>query len=82
MHSSLIVVTDRFPSIRERAVRLFEHDEGFQELCEEYEMCARAEERLDSPSGKETPIRKEYTALRLRIEGELLRYLQDRAEGD
>lgn len=67
---------ERFPNVRDEAQRLFIRDEAFRELCEEYEVCSRAAERLDSSQLEEQPLRREYAALRLRLEGELLRYLE------
>jgi hypothetical protein len=67
---------ERFPNVRDEAQRLFARDEAFRELCEEYEVCTRAAERLDGAQLEEAPLRREYAALRLRLEGELLRYLE------
>jgi hypothetical protein len=52
---------------------LFERDEIFRELCDDYEACARAlaeQERSED-------LRREYSALRLRLETELLAYLDE-----
>ena len=73
MTPSLQRVSDQFPHLRERVACLFERDEIFRELCEDYEACARAlsqQERNDD-------LRREYSALRLRLETELLGYLQE-----
>jgi hypothetical protein len=70
------LVMERFPNVRDEAQRLFIRDEAFRELCEEYEVCTRAAERLDGAQLEEAPLRREYAALRLRLEGELLRYLE------
>jgi hypothetical protein len=66
-------VLDRFPHVQSASLRLLERNESFRELCEEYEACAAATERLAATEA----IRKEYEALRLRLEGELLRYIAD-----
>lgn len=77
MDASIRLVIERFPNVQEDARWLFARDEEFRELCEEYEVCNRAAERLDGSRLEEEPLRREYAALRLRLEGELLRYLQE-----
>jgi hypothetical protein len=64
----------RFPHIQAASLRLLEQNEAFCELCEEYEACTEAEERLERHRSDEAMLR-EYRALRLRLEGELLRYI-------
>jgi hypothetical protein len=73
MTPSLQRVSDQFPHLRERVACLFERDEIFRELCEDYEACARALSQQD----RNEDLRREYAALRLRLETELLGYLQE-----
>jgi hypothetical protein len=77
MDSSLRLVSDRFDHVRERAALLFEHDESFRDLCEDYEACAQAVTRLESAASSPDDLRHEYAALLLRLERELLRYLEE-----
>ena len=74
MHPALRLVSERLPHVREQAGFLFERDEIFRELCDEYQTCSEAEARMDGVRASEA-LRKEYSVLRLRLEGELLRYL-------
>jgi hypothetical protein len=76
MPSSLQLVGEQFPHLRERVACLFERDEIFRELCEDYETCAEALARRPASEG----LRREYQALQLRLEIELLRYLHEDAE--
>ena len=76
MPSSLQLVSEQFPHLRERVTCLFEREEIFRELCEDYETCADALDRQPASDG----LRREYSALRLRLETELLRYLREEAE--
>lgn len=69
------LLAERFPHIQRVALRLLERDETFRELIEEYEACTEAAERLEQGQADDA-MRKEYAALRLRLESELLRYLQ------
>lgn len=77
MHACLKLVGEQFPHVKERAVLLFGRDEVFRELCEEYEACVGATRRLDASKPHQEAMQREYVALRLRLEGELLRYLQE-----
>lgn len=81
MDISLATVSQRFPTVRDEAIRLFERDETFREICEEYQTCADRLIRLATGPSSSDPIRKEYSALLLRLEGELLRYLEEHAHG-
>lgn len=66
------LLLDRFPHVREVSEQLLNDSEAFRELCEEYEACTEAIERLE-PSATCAGLLTEYVALRLRLEGELLR---------
>jgi hypothetical protein len=73
MTPSLQRVSEQFPHLRERVACLFERDDIFRELCDDYEVCAEALARQESNEG----LQREYAALRLRLETELLGYLQE-----
>jgi hypothetical protein len=79
MHPSLRLVNERFQEVREQAIRLFERDETFRDLCEDYEACALTLARLEPGTASEG-LRNEYAALLLRLERELLRYLEEHPE--
>ena len=80
MVPSLRLVTEQFPLLRDRVACLFERDDVFRELCEDYEICAGAIARLEAPDAGPEALRMEYAALRLRLETELLRHLHDAEE--
>jgi hypothetical protein len=71
MTPSLQLVAEQFPRLRDRVACLFERDLVFRELCDDFEACSEA---LARPSASED-LRREFAALRLRLETELLRYL-------
>jgi hypothetical protein len=70
------LLLERFPHIRAASLQLLERHETFNELCEEYEACNEAAERF-ARSGSDAALLEEYNALRLRLEGELLRYISE-----
>lgn len=82
MHPALKLVSERFGQVQGRAARLFEGDESFRDLCEDYAACAQTLARLESEGPSSAGIRNEYGALLLRLERELLRYLESGAERD
>jgi hypothetical protein len=70
MTTPLQLVSDQFPHLKERVADLYTRDAVFRELCEDYETCTVSLGRQASE-----PLRREYGALRLRLETELLAYL-------
>ncbi|HEY6644084.1 hypothetical protein [Povalibacter sp.] len=69
----------RFPHVNDVLLhRLMQHA-TFRELCEEYAACSEALRRLAKPASDEE-MRSEYTALSLRLEGELLRYISEHSD--
>ncbi|HUL78657.1 MAG TPA: hypothetical protein VL691_15445 [Vicinamibacteria bacterium] len=73
MTPSLQRVSEQFPHLRERVACLFERDDIFRELCDDYEACAQALSHQE----RNEDLRREYSALRLRLETELLAYLDE-----
>ena len=67
-------VIERFPELEREILHLFETDDVFRELCDEYLACGEAADRLGA---SREAMRREYSALRLRLEAELLRYFQE-----
>ena len=76
MTPSLQRVSEQFPHLRERVACLFERDDIFRELCEDYEACAQALSQQE----RNADLRREYSALRLRLETELLGFLEQAEE--
>ena len=65
------------PHVRDHAMRLFDEDESFRDLCEDYEACANTVARLEASGPAAQGMRNEYAALLLRLEREMLRYLEE-----
>ena len=72
MTTCLDLVSEQFPHLKERVASLFKSDAVFRELCEDYETCTLT---LTRQTAQE--LRREYSALRLRLETELLAYLHN-----
>lgn len=72
------LLLERFPHVQALALKRAEQHDSFRELCEEYWACNQVLERLERPNA-EANLRTEYSALRLRLEGELLRYIAEQS---
>jgi len=72
------LLLERFPHVQALVLKRAEQQDSFRELCEEYWACSQVLERLERPDG-EASLRTEYSALRLRLEGELLRYIAEQS---
>jgi hypothetical protein len=81
-HPSLRLVSERFVEVRDRAVRAFARDPDFRDLCDEYQACAATLARPAARPGSSEAMRREYAVLLLRVERELLRYLDEHPDGD
>jgi hypothetical protein len=72
------LLLERFPHVQALALKRCEKQDSFRELCEEYWACSQVLQRLERPDAEES-LRSEYGALRLRLEGELLRYIAEQS---
>lgn len=72
------LLAERFPHVQALALKRCEKQDSFRELCEEYWACTEVLARLERPDA-EASLRSEYGALRLRLEGELLRYIAEQS---
>jgi hypothetical protein len=77
---ALRLVQQRFPHIKAASLQLLDKQEAFRDLCDEYAACTAVLERL-TDAASDQAMHKEYSALRLRVEGELLRYVSDHGGG-
>jgi hypothetical protein len=75
MHPALDLLTERLKCVHEQVERLFETDDTFRELCEEYLVCSTTLARMRRAGRGGDALEMEYVTLQLRLEGELLRYL-------
>ena len=82
MRGPLRVVSERFPSLRDQAIRRFTRDESFRDLCEDYEACADTLARFESGGRGPEALRNEYAALLLRLEHEMLRHFREHMDRD
>jgi hypothetical protein len=79
MARSVDLVSRLFPNLGERVAVLYNRDDIFRELCDEYSICLGAVDRAEASGSPK--LRAEYTALQLRLETELLQQLEDFSRG-
>ena len=61
IHSDLFFIIKRFPTHKETVRRLYSESENFQEMCEDYQKCAKALRHwARSYSGEARERRNEY----------------------
>ena len=75
LQKSVKLLLERFPHIQLLSLKMLVKNEAFRELCDEYEACNNTIEKLEQ-SDSDQPMLREFKALSLRLEGELLRYLE------
>jgi len=68
------IVHQLFPHMRRVLDRALNESEPFRDLVEEYGVCT---EVLERQQHRAEPQAREYAALRLRLESEILQYLSD-----
>jgi len=68
------IVHTLFPHMRSVLDRVLAESEAFRDLVEEYGVCT---EVLERQQVRTEPQAREYAALRLRLESEILQYLSD-----
>lgn len=76
MRDCMKLLRERFPHTSPVTLHRLQTQETFRELCEEYLACVRSVERL-AHVRPEDSLRAEYSALSLRLEGEMLRYIAE-----
>ena len=70
---SLFAVMERFPHCKADIRQLFEVNDSFQTLCEDYWKCAEALRHWNQSTSKEAVVRREeYAALLQDLEAEIL----------
>jgi hypothetical protein len=75
---SLFFLFDRFPEKKENIKTLFEENESFKTLCEDYHQCAEALRFWNQSSSEDAPARvREYRALLQELEEEILKNVNE-----
>jgi hypothetical protein len=76
-HPALSTVREHFPDHEKLLTRLFDEDDEFRGLCDDYRDCLAYLARTRAPSATSESLRKEFSALQLRLETELLQCIEN-----
>jgi len=78
IQQSLLIICDRFPDRVEIIKALFNNDESFKTLCEDYRRCADALRHWKQSLDENGPMRVgEYAALLQELEEEVLQTVNE-----
>lgn len=78
IQQSLLTICDRFPDRVETIKALFNNDESFNTLCEDYRRCADALQHWKQSLDENAPMRvDEYEVLLQELEEEILQTVNE-----
>lgn len=78
IQQSLLTICDRFPDRVEKIKALFNNDESFKTLCEDYRRCAEALQHWNQSLDENASMRVgEYEALLRELEEEILQTVNE-----
>lgn len=75
MQKELYNMLERFPEYREKILELFNNNEDFKSLCEDYLQCRNALGKYRDNVQEDTRSENEYCGLSHELEQEALRFL-------
>ena len=76
--SAIFTIFERFPDRKDTVKRLFNANDEFQTLCEDFRQCSQALEYWDQFMKADAPARRqEYKAIRRELEDEINRFLNE-----
>ena len=78
IQQSLLTICDRFPDRVETIKALFNNDESFQTVCDDYRRCAGALQHWNQSLDENAPMRvEEYEALLRELEEEVFQTVNE-----
>jgi len=66
----------RFPDFRVRIIQLYENDENFKSLCEDYWLCITLLEKQRNRIEADVELATEYEAICITLENDINQYLK------
>lgn len=75
MKAELICTIEQFPKLKDRITFLFNDDEDFQALCQDYFLCVKSLGQWEMSAEKDEKLLQEYKELKQALEKELLQYV-------
>jgi hypothetical protein len=72
----LQLMIQKFPDFRIRIIQLYENDENFKSLCEDYWLCNSLLEKQKSMMPADTALATEYSLMCITLENDIKLYLK------
>ncbi len=72
----LQVMIQKFPDFRIRILQLYEHDENFKSLCEDYWLCTAMLEQQKKMTPADAALATEYSLICITLENDINQYLR------
>lgn len=71
----LQVMIQKFPDFRVRIIQLYQYDENFKSLCEDYWLCTTLLEKQKNRIQADTELVMEYDSICTTLENDINNYL-------
>ena len=75
MTRKLEAILVRFPNLSEKISHQVDHNEDFESLCDDYQLCIDMLQLLEKDAVTKHAKLEEYIEIKLELEQELLKYL-------
>lgn len=72
----LQVMIQKFPDFRIRIIQLYEHDENFKSLCEDYWLCTTLLEQQKNMTQADPELATEYSLICTTLENDIHQFLK------
>ncbi len=75
IHEKLEAMIKKFPDFKVRIIQLYQNDENFKSLCEDYWLCTTQLAKHKSTIQINTHLEEEYDSMRSTLENDINEYL-------
>ena len=72
----LQMMIHKFPDFRIRIIQLYEHDENFKSLCEDYWLCTDLLEKQKNMKSANATLTTEYSLICTTLENDINQFLK------
>lgn len=79
MQKELDIILEHFPGFRGRIIELYQSNEDFKLLCEDYWQCRMALQKFREHLQEDTNTEKEYMRLCMDLEKDARKFLGDQS---
>lgn len=76
MQKELSIILEKFPEFRRKILELFEKNEDFKSLCEDYWKCKKVISKTREHLLEDTQMENQYVQMSADLEQDVLRFLK------